>query len=128
MRARSLHLLVALCLFAPLARAQDGVRDVLGSESATIIFGPQGGYSPRNYLKRYTQTDTTGAVTGSPWATQNGALAELIRRTPRGGKIRLAAFRCDEPEVVNALFDVAKAKDVEVKLWLKGPPGLTYMV
>lgn len=119
--------LLALLLLPALAFAQDPpIRRVLQGENATIVFGPQGGYAPENYLKKYTASG--GPAPGDAWATQNGALAELIRRTTPGGKVRIAAFRCDDKEVMDALFEVARTKNVEVKLWLKGAPGLTYMV
>lgn len=115
-----------LLLLPTLALAQeDHVRRVLQGEAATLVFGPQGGYSAQNYLKKYEATG--GPTPGDTWATQNGVLAEMIRRATPGSKVLIAAFRCDEREVMDALFDVVK-KNVTVKMWLKGPPGLTYMV
>lgn len=116
--------LVTALVTASAASAQDERwREVLSGENATMVFGPNGGYAKENYLKRFKS-----ASGQEVWATQNGVLAELIRRTTPGGKVRLAAFRLDEQDVVNACFEVAKSKNVEVKLWLKGPPGLDYMV
>lgn len=119
---RPLWLLPALLLWAAPLPAQEQIRDLLQGEKATLVFSPSGGYSPRNYLKRYTTQ-----AGEQKWATQNGILAELIRRAPRGSKVRLGAFRLDEKEVVEACFIAAK-NGADVKLWLKGPPGLDYMV
>ena len=123
MRALRTALVFALLAAAPAAAQDEKWRQVLSGENATIVFGPNGGYARENYLKRFKS-----AAGQDVWATQNGVLAELIRRTTPGGKVRLAAFRLDEADVLNACFEVAKSKNVEVKLWLKGPPGLDYMV
>jgi phosphatidylserine/phosphatidylglycerophosphate/cardiolipin synthase-like enzyme len=121
LRAALLLLLLPALGFAQ----EDHIRRVLQGENATLVFGPQGGYSAQNYLKKFEATG--GPAPGEQWATQNGLLAEMIRRATPGSKVLIAAFRCDEREVMDALFDVVK-KNVTVKLWLKGPPGLTYMV
>lgn len=99
------------------------VREVLGGEPATVVFSPMGGYAPQNYLKRFTTT-----AGEQVWATQNGLLAELIRRAEVGSKIRIGTFKLSDQEVIDALFYAARERQVEVKLWLKGPPGLTYML
>lgn len=123
---RSSIRLFALACLLPLASAgaqeKDRIRQLLSGEKASLVFSPHGGYSPRNYLKRF-QTQTGE----QRWATQNGLLAELIRRAPRGSKVLLGAFRLDEKEVLDACFSAAKS-GVTVKLWLKGPPGLDYMI
>ncbi|MEZ6183461.1 MAG: phospholipase D-like domain-containing protein [Planctomycetota bacterium] len=118
--------LLACCLAAASAWGQDApppIRDVLAGEPATVVFSPQGGYAPQNYLKRFTTQDGE-----TVWATQNGLLAELIRRAEPGSKIRIGSFKLSEPNVIDALFEAARERGCEVKLWLKGPPGLTYMV
>ena len=123
MRRLSLAL-VTLCLAPALAQDVQPVREVLQGENATVVFSPNGGYAPQNYLKRYT-TQAGEQV----WATQEGAVAEMILRCSPGGKVRVGTFRMsDASEVVDACFRVAREKNVEVKLWLKGPPGLEYMV
>jgi phosphatidylserine/phosphatidylglycerophosphate/cardiolipin synthase-like enzyme len=124
---RALLFLTSLCcavlVAASAAEAQGSFkRPVLEGEKATIVFSPEGGYAPQNYLKQYKKQGQT------TWATQNGALAELIRRAPKGGKIRIGSFKLSDQEVIDALFWAAEQRNVEVKLWLKGPPGLTYMV
>ncbi|MGE0712096.1 MAG: phospholipase D-like domain-containing protein [Planctomycetota bacterium] len=115
--------LLALCaLLALPVAAQDTVRPVLEGEGATIVFSPEGGYAPQNYLKQYKKD-------GQPaWATMNGALAELIRRAPRGSGVRIGSFKLSDQEVLDACFWAAEHRNVEVKLWLKGPPGLDYVV
>ena len=123
MRLRLAFLLTAPLALALSAAGQDPIREVLHGEKATVVFSPNGGYSPRNYLKRFRSVEN-GQLR---WATQNGVLSELIRRAPKGSKIRIGAFRLDEREVMDSLFAAAK-RGCEVKLWLKGPPGLTYMV
>ena len=122
---RALYL-PALALAAAAAWAQDApppVRDVFAGEPATVVFSPEGGYAPQNYLKRFTAQD------GKPrWATMNGLLAEAIRRAEPGSKVRIGSFKLSDQEVVDALFYAARERQVEVKLWLKGPPGLDYMI
>jgi len=113
-------LLLALAL--PLSAQDDEVRPILQGERAAIVFSPEGGYAPQNYLKQFRSGQAR------VWATQNGALKELIQRAPQGSKIRIGAFKLSEDGVIEALFQAAEQRGVEVKLWLKGPPGLTYMV
>ena len=117
-----LALVPLLLAFPSRGQEKDRIRELLTGEKATLVFSPEGGYSPRNYLKRYTTQ-----AGEQRWATQNGITAELIRRAPRGSKVRIGAFRMDEKEVVEACF-IAARNGAEVKLWLKGPPGLDYMV
>lgn len=125
---RTLPLTLALCglsltAVGALASAQDEeIRPILAGEKAAIVFSPEGGYAPQNYLKQFRSGQAR------TWATQNGTLKELIQRAPQGSKIRIGAFKLSDEAVIDALFTAAETKNVEVKLWLKGPPGLTYMV
>ena len=124
MRRLSLAL-VTLCLAPALAQEQPArIREVLDGENATVIFSPNGGYSPQNYLKRFRNQDGD-----EEWATMEGAVAEEIRRCSPGGKVRIGTFKLSpNSQIADACFEVAEHKNVEVKLWLKGPPGLDYMV
>ena len=88
--------LLALLLLPALAVAQEPtVRRVLQGENATIVFGPQGGYAPENYLKKFTGTN--GA---DQWATQNGALAERLSIAVR--EVRGTSQRIGVPFGTNA--------------------------
>jgi phosphatidylserine/phosphatidylglycerophosphate/cardiolipin synthase-like enzyme len=126
MRSTLAVTLAALALATPLCAQEqpERIREVLAGEDATVIFSPHGGYAPQNYLKRFRNSQGE-----REWATQGGAVAEMIRRCHPNSRVRLASFRIsDRSQIVDALFEVAETKNVEVKLWLKGPPGLTYML
>ncbi len=67
-------LLLALALALPASAQDEEVRPILQGERAAIVFSPEGGYASQNYLKQFRSGQAR------VWATQNGALKELIQR------------------------------------------------
>ena len=112
-RRRFVVLALSLLASPLVASAQDDVvKPILKGEKATIVFSPNGGYAAQNFLKRYE------AGSSKTWATQNGAVSELIRRAPKGSKVRIGAFKLSDQGILDAIFEALEQRNLEVKLWL----------
>jgi phosphatidylserine/phosphatidylglycerophosphate/cardiolipin synthase-like enzyme len=87
----------------------------LWAESVDIYYGPNGGFSPENYLRTLEFSDGSNRR-----ATLANALLQRLYRLEEGSTVKIAMYSMSDYKTLDAMIDVCKDKQIAFKLLLDG--------